>query len=247
MRKQLILVSAIIITILLHTHFCIANLVTNNGFETGSYSTGDPTGYGYWMGDYGAFVNASDGINPLEGSRMFKFIYATSANHATSSDFCTVVQIIDVGLFQDIISNGDAVAIMSSRFNRVSGDSQTDTRFGLKIYAFAGNPSSFPTQLDNDNELAFSGAYIYADADIDSWEYCTAQLAIPVNTDFIAIDIRLGEDVFNDTSGVEFDGHYADAVTLTIIPEPTTLLLFGFGSVLLTIGRGRWKTRQDRL
>lgn len=76
-------------------------------------------------------------------------------------------------------------------------------------------------------------ATLFSDGDPLTWENISVDLILPIETDFIAIDVLAGENIFNDASGEEFDGHYADAVSLTIIPEPATLLLVGLGALTL--------------
>jgi hypothetical protein len=74
---------------------------------------------------------------------------------------------------------------------------------------------------------------MFTDSDTSTWEMAATQLLIPTNTDFLAIQVLAIEDVYNDTFGTEFDGHYCDMVTLKIVPEPATLGLLLFGAALL--------------
>ena len=57
---------------------------------------------------------------------------------------------------------------------------------------------------------------------------------LPSNTDFVAIFVNAKENIFNDSADIdELDGHYVDAVTFEMVPEPATLLLFGLGGLVL--------------
>ena len=58
-------------------------------------------------------------------------------------------------------------------------------------------------------------------------------MLLPIGTDSLAVRLTTSENVFNDGSYPEFDGHYADVVSaeMVIIPEPATLLLLCVGSL----------------
>ncbi len=217
----------------LSAQFCYANLVVNGGFETDFDNSSTSPVYGSWMAASQAEgVGESDGIIPYEGSRMLHFL---NPNRTVDGVDSMVWQLIDVSAFLGEISTGNAIAEMSTRFNRVLGDSQTDTEFRIQIYAFAGNPDSFWSQYMGDEDLAHVSESFFTDGDVTTWELAAAELILPANTDFVAVGLRSIENIFNDDdiSGVAFDGHYADAVTLNIVPEPGTVLLLALGGLAL--------------
>jgi hypothetical protein len=214
-----------VLTIILMTTPLLSakNLVCNAGFEDEpNLACGRPTDYCYWCGNVTEIVSATDGITPLEGSQMLKFMYTLSGcegpGYTENSDLW---QIVDVSRFAALISVGKALASASANFNRIAGDPDTDTEFFVEIRAYAGDPHTFPNQFGND-ELAMADCHIETDGDLETWESASVDLVLPTDTDFIAIALGASENVFNDLSGVEFDGHYGDAVSASIItaPEP---------------------------
>lgn len=237
MQKPFFLVG--IPVLLLTVQFCYANLVVNGGFETDFANPRGSPAYGFWM-VYGEaeIVSESDGITPFEGSQMLHFLNPIRLAESVDS---MIWQLIDISPFLDEISAGNAIVEMSTQFNRVSGDSQTDTEFRIQIYAFAGPYNSFWPQYWSGDDLTHISESIFTDGDVATWELTTAQLLLPVRTEFVAIGLQSIENIFNDNdiTGLAFDGHYADAVTLTIIPEPATLFLLGLGSLALLRKRRR--------
>jgi hypothetical protein len=234
MQKPVFLVG--IPVLLLTVQFCYANLVVNGGFETDFTNPWGSPDYGFWM-VYGEaeIVSESDGITPFEGSRMLHFL---NPNRTVESVDSMLWQLIDIAPFEDEISAGSAIAEMSTRFNRVLGDSQTDTEFRIQIYAFSGEPNSFWSQYGSGG-LAHVSESIFTDGDASTWELATTELVLPVNTEFVAIGLQSIENIFNDNdiTGVAFDGHYADAVTVTIAPEPSTLAFLLLASLALLTKR----------
>jgi len=231
MKRVFFLVGLSIVT--LSAQFCYANLVVNGGFET-PFGTNDASPvYGSWMVWYEVEgLGESGGIIPYEGSQMLHFL---NPHRLADSMDSMVWQIIDISSFLSEISTGNAMARMSTQFNRVLGDIQTDTEFRIHIYAFDGNIDSLWPKYFGDEDLAHVSESIFTDGDVTTWEPASAELVLPVNTDFVAVGLRSIENIFNDSdiSGIAFDGHYADAVTLTIVPEPATLLLLGLGGLAL--------------
>ena len=221
--------------------FCVAasangaiNLLVDPGFEAASsIPAGRPNGVEYWKGDVSSVVTTVDGITPYEGNQMVNFIYCDVVPNASSYIGGNVWQLVDLTSLSDMIDTGNAVATLSAYFNRISGDSQTDTQFDTEIRAYAGDPSTFLQQSGQNAELAEIVTQLFTDGDVVTWEYLEANLTLPVGTDFLAIAVTAMEDVVNDTSGTELDGHYVDAVSLTVVPEPTTMVLFGLAGAAL--------------
>ncbi|MDP6547322.1 MAG: PEP-CTERM sorting domain-containing protein, partial [Phycisphaerae bacterium] len=75
--------------------------------------------------------------------------------------------------------------------------------------------------------------FIVSDGGLATWERASVELLLPTGTDYIGIDIYADENIHNDTSGIEFDGHYADAVTVSVTPEPATLSLLALGGLAI--------------
>ena len=120
-------------------------------------------------------------------------------------------------------------------FNRVAGDSETDTKFNLILDFHSGDPSSYPSVANDPLERAIVD--LFTDSDPLTWELATLSFVAPAGSTYVALQLSANEDVFNDTSGIEFDGQYADAVTLEIVPEPSTASLLALGVVGLAVRR----------
>ncbi|UCE98697.1 MAG: LamG domain-containing protein [Planctomycetota bacterium] len=219
MKKQVMFVLAVIFAVSALSN--AQNLVVNPGFETPETTGGGwPSTYGDWNGDYSSIVGASAGIIPLEGSKMLKFLGSSHGGSGGSANSCQVFQIINVSSYAQEISVGKVSVAASAYFNRIAGDSQTDTKFYVSIFAYAGEPSSFPWQWETSpdgGKLARADGFVYSDGDPATWEQGQTQLALPTNTDFVIIGVNANEDIYNDYSLPEFDGHFADDVYAEVI------------------------------
>jgi hypothetical protein len=200
-------------------------------------TSGGPSGsYGDWNGDYSAIVTATSGITPMSGSRMLQF-KGTSHGDSGSSTGGEVYQVIDISSYQTLVASGNAKAPASVYFNRVAGDAQTDTLFGLILMAYDGSPSTFPSRWESSGYSSalvwMQAGGLYSDSLAETWEQLDLSLNLPANTSFLVVKISISEDVYNDTGYPEFDGHFADNVFVEIIPEPATILLLSLGGLVL--------------
>lgn len=231
--KHLINGLCIVIFSLIGLDVSYGQLVSNGGFEDpGTINVGAiPEIFGSWNGDETEVVSFQNGITPFEGIQMLQFEFSdhTGGSGNSASD---IYQIIDISDHASTISAGIAEANLSAWFNRVAGDIQTDTSFAVSLTAYTGTPASFPTQFRNQTYLSITTQGLLSDGDVSTWENATLSMAIPSNTDFLGIRIFAHENIFNDSSGIEFDGHYVDNVSLTIIPEPASILLIALGGFI---------------
>jgi hypothetical protein len=102
--------------------------------------------------------------------------------------------------------------------NRVAGDAETDTRFDLRVLAFPGSPGTFPADYPPPAGQ-IRAATINSTA--GSWQQLQVQFdVLPVGTRYVAVEIYPYEDVVDDGTLPEFDGHYADDVSLVLTELP---------------------------
>jgi hypothetical protein len=216
---------------------CLAEgeLITNGSFETPESIGGLPTSFGDWGADAASIVGAENGITPFDGVRMLR-LDSTTFNGTPGGTIGTV--------YQHISAAGSPSSIRATaRVNRVAGDAQTDTEFLLQIEAYDGtiadlnSASPFPGFT---GQIASSRTTIISDSNLDSWQEVSAEMTLPSQTTFYWVGISAIENVFNDTTGSEFDGHYADLISVTAIPEPSNyvmLTMIGVGMILIRRSR----------
>jgi hypothetical protein len=202
-------------------------LISNLSFETPEPThifgfPGLPSAFGDWGGDLSQIVVADRGIVPLEGQRMLRFD-ATGNSADAALNTSEVWQLVDASAHAGLIASGQARAVSTAWFNRVAGDAQTDTSFGLTLYAFSGSVADFRNNLigGNFSSTAFG---VLTDGDPVTWEAAGGQWQLPTNTTYLAVRLSASENVLNDGVSPEFDGHYADLVSLEIVPEPSRLV-----------------------
>ena len=214
-----------------------SDLLANPGFETVvPIPTGLPTDVGHWAQDVLGIVGSQQGIFPMEGSHMLEFIYTGHSGPSATGNSSEACQLVDLTPVSSLVNTSNATATLSAYFNRVVGDAQTDRQFGVEIRAFAGLPSTYPDQV-NVSEIGFAEWRILTDAELSTWEFASVSLLIPSGADFLAVRLFAHENIFNDGSAPEFDGHFADAAALEIVPEPATLSLLAVGLGVLAIRR----------
>jgi len=212
-----------------------ANLLVNGGFETSEViETHLPSTTGHWAADGGTILAPENGIVPVEGDQMLRFDFTGFGT--ASGRISDQWQLIDVTSLSSVIAGGLVTATASAQFNRVAGGSQTDTQFGITLAAINGNPSEFDDYQPNLVPfLASTHNSVFTDGHASSWETATANLTLPSNTTYLAVDLLAFENIYANSTSPEFDGHYVDnaVVSLTVIPEPSTLLVWsllaGFG------------------
>lgn len=189
------------------------DLLVNGGFESNeALGGGQATGFGDWKRDQASTVSTENGITPYAGSRMLKFLGTSDvgASSATDSD---VAQYVDLSAYASAISLGNVSVEVKTRFNRVAGTASTDTAFGTFLIARHGTVQSGGGLADNTVMLT-------SDSDTSTWQEVTNTLTLPAGTTNLFVNLIASENVVNNTTGTEFDGHYADDVRLTINVAP---------------------------
>lgn len=235
MNKPLLALT-VMTSILLVASVCRGNFLTNAGFETLEQTNeGLPAAspyFGNWIGDNSEIVTAQDGIVPFEGARMLQMLNTQpgGAFYTTSGE---LFQLVDLSAYVGAIRAGGVVLGGSIRVNRIAGDAGTDTSFSLRLWAMSRArtaPGSF-VALSSSEGLATETTSTIVDADPGSWESVSAVLDLPVETDYAILQLAFDENVSNDQTGIEFDGHYMDAATFTLsaVPEPSTVVLLVLG------------------
>ena len=205
-------------------------LLVNGGFEANeTLGGGLPTVYGDWKHDMAAIVTAENGITPYEGSRMVKFLYSGPNAIPLSLSESEVLQYVDLSAYANSIALGLVSVSASARVNRVAGNASTDSRFALYIRSLSGSLTGTNT-FTNDAEGS-----VLSDANAATWELISTSMSIPAGSTYLFCNLYAQENILNNTSGIEFDGHYADDVQLTVNVAPFAPTFTSASSVGATV------------
>jgi len=195
--------------------------LVDGGFEDpASVHVSGDYGVGYWKGDPAASVQAQNGITPFSGDRMLQF---QDIDHGQLN---TVWPLVDMTPYASVIADGQQTCEATARLNRIAGDATTRWGFQLAVYAYDGSPSECPGV-----PLVTEYTHLDSDSDPGTWESLTTTISsLPSATTYLAVGVFATRNVENN---YEFAGHYADAVTLNVTPEPGALSLLALGASAL--------------
>ncbi len=183
-----------------------------------------PTEQGGWSGDLCQVVGPAQGIVPRQGKGMLRFVSTRneSAGSALTNESSQQWQLIDLRSLAEDVAAERVTAEASAWFNRVAGDAEADTRFAVGLFAFRGDPAGARAAWDRKDASRLSAARteILTDGAPSTWEPAEVRLPVPRDADYLVVEIHASENVKNDLVAPEFDGHYADAVRLTLKVAP---------------------------
>lgn len=183
----------------------------NCGFDvSGRTTVGDvPVDFGYWSGQAYSLTGSTRGINTASGPGMLEF-FNSSSPHGGDSE---VWQLIDLRPYKNLLASGAVEARLSALFNRVAGDANSATKFGLTLAAYHG-PQSAARDLWANRQtraLALAENEFASDNKPETWEKLEADAKLPPETDFVIIQIRAIATPGNPGA---LAGHFADRVDL---------------------------------
>jgi hypothetical protein len=190
------------------------NLLLNPSFEEPPGLGSLPTASGNWHGNLASSLAAEMGIAPHDGESMLKF-QATAAGSSVHALTSRQWQVVELDEHTAAIAGGGVRVKSSAWFNRVAGDEFTDRRFDLRVMAFDGSPAELPARYDASAWLAEATGPLLSRA--DQWQRVGVELALPAGTTYLLVEICASEDMFDDGEGAEFDGHYADDLSLVLL------------------------------
>ena len=194
------------------------NLLANPGFEASDVNVGGlPGAAGNWSGDLANRVASDLGVAQRTGGFMLKF---GASGLVAGTGFFTSQQwqTVNLSAYAADIDAGGVRLDASMWVNRVAGDAETDTRFDLRVLAFPGAPAGFPADYPPPSGQIRS---VTINSTAGSWQQLQVQFdVLPVGTRYVAVEIYPYEDVVDDGAIPEFDGHYADDVSLVLTRLP---------------------------
>lgn len=187
---------------------------------------GVPARPGYWSGDLCDIVPAEQGITPYQGKGMLRFLgtsapkdrprYVTGASQQW--------QIIDLRDLRTEVRAGYASVEASIYFNRIALiQRDKDVQQGIAIHAFKGKPEEtcklWPHR--SSHRIRCLESEVRTDNDPETWERVDLNFHIPTETDFLVVEIRTALEVSENHAIEQFEGHYADHLTLNLRVGPT--------------------------
>ena len=192
-------------------------LEENGSFEADSANTHALQ----WAGDASAIATdpACDRTQSLD------FI-ATTPDGASPSTSAQIYQVIDLAARVPEAQRNVMQRLRArASFTIQDLDATDDRQFGIRLDAYAGDPSAFPrtgdpatipAQTSLYERLASATDTFVYDATGEVWQAATVELALPEAADFVVVLLEHDEDVQNDTDVAEFEGHSVDQVQVAL-------------------------------
>jgi hypothetical protein len=175
--------------------------------------------YGNWGAELGAIVGVDDGVTPLTAQTML-------AEYDTgSTSYTQTAQVTDVSSYP-----AGSTFTLSAYFNVnnhvPAANAFVNISFYDASYVLLGGPPS---------------AGLILDTNILSWEQISLTTIEPLNTKYVVSQVLYDERTLPGVDGLIHAG-YVDSASLTVVPEPGTMVLLGMGA----FGLLAWTWRRNR-
>jgi hypothetical protein len=177
---------------------------------------------GNWGAENGAIVGVDDGITPLTARNML-------AEYTTSSfSYTQTAQVTDVSSYP-AGSTFQLSAYFNVNNNVTAAHAFVNMSFYDASYSSLGGPPSAGLVLDNN---------------IATWEQISLSTVEPLGTKYIVSQVLYDENTLPGIDGVVHAG-YVDSASLTVVPEPSSIVLLGVGTIGILVGAWRWNRKMS--
>jgi hypothetical protein len=174
---------------------------------------------GNWGAENGAIVGVDDGVTPLTAQTML-------AEYSPAGGYTQTGQLTDVSS-----DPAGSTYLLSAYFNVnnhvPAASAFVNISFYDASYALVGSPPSAGLILDNN---------------ISTWEQISLTATAPLTTKYVFSQVLYDENTLPGVDGLVHAG-YVDSASLTVVPEPSAIILIGLGALgLLVVNWRRIRT-----
>ena len=192
--------------------------LADSSFEAGGpfLARGVPASSARWSGDYCQVVGAEQGVAPMHGDKMLRFLRSDS--ETTGAGKATYVgeaaQLIDLRPFRAELQQGDALVELSAWFQSVPLPGER-YEFAVKAAAFHGELTDAPMLWEARDT---HGSYAMRSAPATTkWQQVSTTVSVPNDADFLVIECTVARKGARAKQGaLEFAGHYVDGVQVRL-------------------------------
>ena len=176
-----------------------------------------------WCGDLSQVVGAEQGVRPVHGQSMLKYLRADYPGKQNASEsYCSdLYRLIDLRPYREQLEAGMTVAELSALFNAGAYPEDEWYVCGLGIYAIpsemAANTSSLLGMLSSNESLAMTRMMCpRLDRDPATWQQVACSLEIPADADVLLLHLSISHTHSGNYTKrhIDFGEHYIDDIRM---------------------------------
>jgi hypothetical protein len=221
-------------------------LLLQEGFESGPAPEvkGIPAVPGIWSGDFTEVVGQTQGISPVQGGRMLRFLRADFEGKTSQTGYLSdLFRIIDVQNHMVSFADGRALVTFEASFRTIPTSTPLNYRCGLRLDALASLPTQDKSPYDRPTERDgstsgqihpslsseerpedFSPASTHRFRILEdtgaSWQKVQVELRIPPGTRYLLLCVQMSDSkagrTMPDPAAVSFPGQFVDDITVSL-------------------------------
>ena len=176
-----------------------------------------------WCGDLSQVVGAEQGVRPVHGQSMLKYLRADYPGKQNASEsYCSdLYRLIDLRPYREQLEAGMTVAELSAAFNAGAYPEDEWYVCGLGMYAIssemAANTSSLLAMLNSNESLAMTRMTCpRLDRDPATWQKVACSLEIPADADVLLLHLSISHTHNRNYTKrhIDFGEHYIDDIRM---------------------------------